>query len=156
MQHPRLVINQGILVRERAFTGPWILEFYDSFEDLQAVAFSAPEAEGGAEPVFRANKDFLDRLIGSGYGKRFDLLRAPAPISAPGRIRVRQAIDGKCLFDTDRAVDIKIYRQDSICGAFYRVLSDDVWAWSHSGEADWRQTLTRLGAPSHKVKDELV
>ena len=156
MQHPRLILNQGILVRDRAFAGPWILEFYDQFEELQAVCFSDPECKGSNHIVFRSDKQFLDKLISRGYGRRFDLLRAPMPFTCPGRIRVRQGLDGKTLMETERAVSVKIYQADTLVAVFYRALSDDVWAGCNDTEADWKQTLSRVEALPHNVQGALA
>lgn len=151
MQHPRITINQGLLIRARAFPGPWLLEFYDAFEDLQAVAFSEPKLPGAANVCFRSDKLFLDKLIAQGYGRRFDLLRAPMPLSKPGRIRVRQALDGKCLLETERAAEIWLHMGDTPVGLFYRALSDDTWVWAHDQDKDWKVTLSKLASHEHRV-----
>jgi hypothetical protein len=123
--------------------GGFLLEFYDAFGDVQAVARDDGRAPGLTCLLHRSSDDFIPRIADMGYGTRWSL-SAPPPDNAPGRVRLRMA-DGTHFFSSHAATEIVVGGEHGPIGLFFRILGDDVWAWVTRDDPDWHVSLARQG-----------
>lgn len=136
-------VYEGLGAARHTCDGPLLIEFFDRFDELQAVGRTMVSVPGGVQMLYRNDKQFMAKMVQWDYGIKL-FVDPPRPRGMPGRIRLRR-LHGAELCTTHAATDIVIRSYGEIIGLFFRILSDDVWGWVTATDPDWAVTLVRQG-----------